>query len=587
MKTSIIFGIAVFFLSLFHAFQGHAQGYVWEPVKSPQGVNTSYNELNLVKFGDRYLFSRIIKGKPKQFVIDDLHGAIPFAWNPDTLNSYSIIYPMKSQQHASLYFAMPALGNQQAMLSIYEFRDGILRSLDTLQGLAYSSQPFMSPDGKTLYFVSNRMDEKEGGGTDIWYFKFIDDQLRGPFSLGGTINTSFNEKNPYLPHPDTLYFSSDMDGGKGGFDILRAIRENAEQEIWSIPEPVEELNSKWNDADFIILNDTAVISRDNPSGEGQLDLYWFKKRRTAQSKPAQLYLSTGNVIQILQNIYSVQNALAFRTCIFSSSFESRDANMISTLGERLAAMPDATIRVSKHALTSRILPLLMKKGVKSEQIILDDDSTESCVMITGNKPALFSPFDNLNIICDPGSIQINVNSIPQGDVKEWKLYVNGKELQKDSILPANFVYKTLEHIVKPEDSLFIKASAIDNENNVISDSVEIRIRQTVQNQAGSRITGMMPTLWHCNDQQQFLSYLKQFLSSFENKQNTIELFITEFNSSVAEEMYRAISNHDDFKQWKCILSSMKPDSAVTPLIRLSISHVPGDQKSYMLPILVQ
>jgi len=210
-------------------------------------------------------------------VIDDLHGAIPFAWNPDTLNSYSIIYPMKSQQHASLYFAMPALGNQQAMLSIYEFRDGILRSLDTLQGLAYSSQPFMSPDGKTLYFVSNRMDEKEGGGTDIWYFKFIDDQLRGPFSLGGTINTSFNEKNPYLPHPDTLYFSSDMDGGKGGFDILRAIRENAEPEIWSIPEPVEELNSKWNDADFIILNDTAVISRDNPSGEGQLDLYWFKK----------------------------------------------------------------------------------------------------------------------------------------------------------------------------------------------------------------------------------------------------------------------------------------------------------------------
>jgi hypothetical protein len=200
---------------------------------------------------------------------------------------------------------------------------------------------------------------------------------------------------------------------------------------------------------------------------------------------------------------------------------------------------------------------------------------------------LFSPFDNLNIICDPSSIQINVNSIPQGAVKEWKLHVNGKELQKDSILPANFVYKTLEHIVKPEDSLLIKVSAIDKENNVISDSVEIRIRQTVQNQAGSRITGMMPTLWHCKDQQQCLSYLKQFLSSFENKQNTIELFITEFNSSVAEEMYRAISNHDDFKQWKCILSSMKPDSAVTPLIRLSISHVPGDQKSYMLPILVQ
>lgn len=585
MKTSIIFGIAVFLLILCSAFQGQAQGYVWEPIKSPQGVNTIYNELNLVKFGDQYLFSRIIKGKPKQFVIDDLHGAIPFAWNPDTLNAYSIIYPMKSQQHASLYLAMPALGNQQAMLSIYEFRDGILKSLDALQGLAYSSQPFMAPDGKTLYYVSNRLDGN--GGTDIWYFKIQDDLMKGPFSLGGTINTSFNEKNPYLPHPDTLYFSSDMDGGKGGFDILRAIRENAEQEIWSIPEPVEELNSKWNDADFIILNDTAVISRDNPSGEGQSDLYWFKKRPIYQSKPAQLYLSTGNVIQILQNIYSIQNALAFRACIFPSSFESRDVHMISTLGERLTAMPDASIRISKHALTSRILPLLKKKGVKSEQIILDDDSTDSCVMITGNKPALFSPFDNLNIICDPGSIPINVNSIPQGAVKQWTLHVNGKELQKDSIFPANIVYRTIEHIVKPEDSLLIIATAIDKEHNVISDSIEIRIRQTVQNQAGSSITGMMPTLWHYKDQQQCLSYLKEFLSSFENKQNTIELFITEFNSSVAEEMYKVISNHDDFKQWKFLLSSMKPDSALTPLIRLSISHVPGNQKSYMIPILVQ
>ena len=133
----------------------------------------------------------------------------------------------------------------------------------------------------------------------------------------------------------------------------------------------------------------------------------------------------------------------------------------------------------------------------------------------------------------------------------------------------------------------IIATAIDKEHNVISDSIEIRIRQTVQNQAGSSITGMMPTLWHYKDQQLCLSYLKEFLSSFENKQNTIELFITEFNSSVAEEMYKVISNHDDFKQWKFLLSSMKPDSALTPLIRLSISHVPGDQKSYMIPILVQ
>lgn len=587
MKTSIIFGITVIFLSLYPIFQGHAQGYVWEPITSPQGINTKNDELNFVKFGDRYLFTRIIHGKPKQFMIDGTLGAIPYKWNPDTLNSFSIIYPMKSQYDASLFFAMPALGNQQAMLSIYECKDGILKSLDGLQGIAYSSQPFLAPDGKTLYFVSNRMDGNEGGGTDIWYFKIVDDQLKGPFSLGGTINTSFNEKNPFLPHPDTLYFASDGEGGKGGFDILRAIRENAEQEIWSTPEPVEELNSKWNDTDLFILNDTAVISRDNPNGEGKSDLYWFKKRRISQTKPAQLYLSTENVIQITQNIYKTQNALAFRTCIFPSSFESRDANMISTLGMRLAAMPTATITVSKHELTSSIIALLIQEGAISKQIILDDQSTESCVMITGNDPALFTPFDNVNIICSPSSFRINVNSIPIGSIQSWKLLVNGKELQKGTMLPADFAFETFKHVQKPEDSLLIIAIAMDKEQNTIADSVDIRIRQTVQNEAGSKLTGMMPTLWHCKDQQRSLAYLKQFLSSFGNNQKTVELFITEFNTPFIEEMFKVISNHEDFKNWKFILSTIKPESVMTPLIRLSISHVPGDQKLFMIPILVQ
>ncbi len=85
---------------------------------------------------------------------------------------------------------------------------------------AWESQPSISSDGKTLYFVSNR--KKGKGNKDIWKSTL---SLKGvwsvPVNLGDSINTKGNETSPFI-HPDneTFYFSSDGWLGMGKTDLF-------------------------------------------------------------------------------------------------------------------------------------------------------------------------------------------------------------------------------------------------------------------------------------------------------------------------------------------------------------------------------
>jgi len=83
----------------------------------------------------------------------------------------------------------------------------------------WESQPAISPDGRTLYFISNR--PGGSGSYDIWKSTITDDAKWGAaVNLGPEINTPFDENTPFL-HADgsTLYFSSDGWPGFGHKDI--------------------------------------------------------------------------------------------------------------------------------------------------------------------------------------------------------------------------------------------------------------------------------------------------------------------------------------------------------------------------------
>lgn len=84
----------------------------------------------------------------------------------------------------------------------------------------WEAQACIHPDGKTLFFVSDRSGGL--GGNDIWYSKQDENGIwGGAINAGKRINTPGNEKSPFI-HPDgnTLYFSSDAWMGLGGYDIF-------------------------------------------------------------------------------------------------------------------------------------------------------------------------------------------------------------------------------------------------------------------------------------------------------------------------------------------------------------------------------
>lgn len=109
----------------------------------------------------------------------------------------------------------------------------VVRLNDNINTKYWESHACESKDGKTLYFTSNR---KGGfGGLDIYKSEKDETGDWGPpVNLGPSINTEFNEDTPFItPDGKTLYFSSYGHFSMGGYDIFySSLFENGE---WSTP----------------------------------------------------------------------------------------------------------------------------------------------------------------------------------------------------------------------------------------------------------------------------------------------------------------------------------------------------------------
>lgn len=139
-----------------------------------------------------------------------------------------------------------------------ELKDGAWTNLKELpfnSDLYSCGHPALSPDEKTLYFIS---DMPGGfGGTDLYKVtkgmdKDGNEVWSKPENLGNVINTKGNEMFPYIHKNGVLYFSSDSHNSLGGLDIFSATYDG---KSWSEPANLNYPINSSKDDFALVLND--------------------------------------------------------------------------------------------------------------------------------------------------------------------------------------------------------------------------------------------------------------------------------------------------------------------------------------------
>ncbi len=150
----------------------------------------------------------------------------------------------------------------------------------------WESQPSISADGNTLYFLSNR--PGGFGGYDIWKSNLdVTGSWTKPVNLGPNINTPYDEGTPFI-HADgqTLFFSSDGWPGLGQKDIFysKIQSDGTFSKAVNLGYPINTFNDEFG---FIVTADgqEGLFSSDLDGGFGDVDIYKFNLPKHLQPAP--------------------------------------------------------------------------------------------------------------------------------------------------------------------------------------------------------------------------------------------------------------------------------------------------------------
>jgi outer membrane protein OmpA-like peptidoglycan-associated protein len=216
---------------------------------SSNDINTEYHEASVAITND---------GKTLYFTRDNVN------------KRNRLKYDKKGTTHLKLYKA--TLNNDQ-WTNVIElpFNDEVFST----------GHPALSPDNKTLYFVSDR--EGGLGQSDIYSVAINDDGSYGsPENLGEKINTEGREMFPFVAKDSTLYFSSDGHLNLGLLDIFKSdILKGLRNDPENIGSPY---NSGYDDFAFFINTDTkkGYFTSNRPDGKGSDDIYSFNAQQCKQ-----------------------------------------------------------------------------------------------------------------------------------------------------------------------------------------------------------------------------------------------------------------------------------------------------------------
>ena len=211
----------------------------------------------------------VLKGK---YLGQNEPGLTPEIFAPNIVSTgMSEINAAFSPDFKEFYFSIRMPNGQLVIMKmIYDRTKWSEPEVVSFSGKYSDADPFMSYDGKWLYFISRRPINSSGvakNDWDIWRARRVGDKWSEPERLSSEINSEADETYPSLTQEGKLYFSSGRIG-KNNKDIFYA--ERIED---SFKKPVrlnDTVNSHWEGDIFISPKEDYMIfaSYGRNSGSG-------------------------------------------------------------------------------------------------------------------------------------------------------------------------------------------------------------------------------------------------------------------------------------------------------------------------------
>tara|TARA_B110000008_G_scaffold106137_1_gene109046 strand:+ start:220 stop:2187 length:1968 start_codon:yes stop_codon:yes gene_type:complete len=234
--------------------------------------------------------------------------------------------------------------------------------------------PAMSCDGKTLYFSS---DMPGGfGNYDIYKSEVKEDGSLGkPVNLGQKINTEEQEVFPHMCCDNTLYFSSNGHLGLGGLDVFYS--KNIDEKWSNVRNVGIPVNSNSDDFAFKMGIDctNGFVSSNRPGGVGSDDIYAVKKiKRLCDILLESIVIDAKTDTPIDSALTSVSD----NTGIINNSKETNNEGIVEYIFE---CEDEIQLMVSKDGYVSKMLdiklldvdpPLLKIKLEPIEELIVEE-----------------------------------------------------------------------------------------------------------------------------------------------------------------------------------------------------------------------